>query len=254
MTLAIGVPQGGMATYESADTTVIAVDAGGQILEIPAVSMARMNVAFEATMDGGVRASATWTDYEATMSNPMGPSERATLDGVEGTLVFDLDRMGDVSIVELPSLSGTAETMLTPEGVAYGLFPGMPGVPPQPGTTWTDTISYVVDRAGTYTESTEVYEWTVVGEEQYEGRTVLRLNFTNSMTMEQDGVQMGMSFSQNLQGGAEGYVLWDLTANRMELRQSSGSLEGVMDMDQMPMPLPLSVSNSSTIRRVAGGM
>jgi hypothetical protein len=250
MGLAMGMPEGGTVTYEIADTTVIAIDAMGQMMEIPATGSTTITATFAPNATGGVRMTATVADFESVMSNPMGAPERASGDDIEGELVVDYDRRGVAEVVGIPALSGTAEQMFSPEQLAHGMFPRLPGTPPTPGMTWTDTITTVVDRAGTFTESTQIITWTVPAD-GIQGAMV-RIDYTGTMEMEQEGMQMGMSFTQDLQGASEGHVIWDMAASRMEEHHSTSTLDGVMDADQVPVPLPLSVVVTQVIRRTAG--
>ena len=250
--LAMGVPQGGAATWEIADTTVISIDAMGQMMEIAGTSATTLSATFASNGMGGTRMTATVDAYDARMNNPMGAPEIASGSEIDGQFVVDFDTRGVADILEMPDLSGNAENMFSPETLAHTIFPRLPGTPPTPGMSWTDTISVTSDRAGTFTDAQQVMTWTVAGEEMHGGRSLLRIDYTGTMSMQQDGAQMGMSFTQTLQGGTEGWVLWDLAAGVMEEHHSTASLDGLMEADQVPMPLPLAVTIHQVIRRVDG--
>lgn len=252
MGLSYGVPEGGTVTYDITDETTISVDAGGQMIEIPGTSSSTMTMSFAEAAGGGVTVTATFDTFEATLSNPMGAAERGTLDDIDGPIVFELDPMGNGDLLDVPGLSGSTETLLSPESYAYDMFPGLPGGQPSVGMTWADTVMYEVDRAGTYSKNETVTTYTVAGEDETTG--YLRIDYTSTSSLEQEGAQMGMSFVQSLAGGGEGYILWNLEANRMEEHHSETSLEGVMDMDQMPVPFGLNVTATQSVVRSTGGM
>lgn len=248
--LAYGAQQGELR-YQIADTAIIVVDAMGQTIEVPTISNATLGMTFAAT-ETGVRVTAEWEEWEAILANPMGASERSSVEQLDGPLVFDLDHRGRTSVVGIPNMRGNSELMLDPDAIAHSFFPRLPAMVASPGMTWTDTISYISDRAGTYSDVQSVTTYTVVGDTVVSGARYLRVDFTGIDSMESEGAQMGMAFTQTAQGTSRGFFLWDQTAGRLVETSYEARLEGLMDMDGVPVPLGVAMNLSQKGRLLPG--
>lgn len=244
--LAFSVPDGGTLSYAQHDTAVISVDAGGQMIDIQALSRSVVNMSFAAT-EAGLRVTATWSELEATVSNPMGAPERVSVDDIQGSLVFDMDRRGAGMLVSAPTFRGNAANMLSSSDVVYGFFPRLPGTSPTPGMTWTDTIAYEsVEAAGPMTART-VMTYTVAGDTVVDGRTLLKVELSGDDTRTQEGVTSGMSFVQTTDGSLRGHFLWDLAAGALHSQVIWSDLVGTMDVDAVPFPLDMAMRGVSRV-------
>lgn len=251
MALAYTVPSSGTLRYEVTDNMVIQIDAMGQVMEIPQVGSATIGMTFAQT-EGGVRVTTDWEAWESVMSNPMGAPERGSLNDVDGSLIFDMSRTGAGTVVELPDMRGMSENLLDPESIVHSFFPRLPARAATAGMTWTDTIAYVSERAGTYSDITTVAEYMVVGDTTVAGKRLLRVNYTGVESMEMEGAQMGMSFTQSAGGNSRGWFLWDQATGVMVENHFEADIEGLMETDAIPVPLPMMISLRKTIRLLPG--
>ena len=245
-TLSFQVPNPPSVSYTQADTAVISIDAGGQMLDVNVVSDAVMGMNFE-PIEGGLRVTATWTKLDAYVSNPMGAPERVSLDDVDGPLVFDLNGRGVANVVSAPSLEGSAAQMVSPAAVANDFFPRLPGSAPTAGMTWTDTIAYEADEGVGSTVSRSILTYTVAGDTAVAGRTLLRVDLVGETSQTSEGVTSGMAFVQSASGEVSGYFLWDLAAGLMHSQVTETDLVGTMDVAAAPFPLDIAIRGISWV-------
>ena len=244
--LAITVPQGGSAAYTQVDSAVISVDAGGQMIDVNAVTHQVLDMTFSRA-PGAVEVTATWRELDAVVSNPMGAPERADIDDVEGSLVFTLDPRGAATVVTKPDLRGTAVQMVDPATVAHGFFPRLPGTPPTPGMTWTDTIAYESDSGEASSQVRSIITYTVVGDTVVDGRSLLRVDTEGSDERTAEGTTAGMDFVQNVSGTVEGFFLWDLAAGKLHTQFTESDMSGTMELAAAPFPLGVAMRASSLV-------
>jgi hypothetical protein len=233
--------------YTQVDSTALAVDVGGEVVDVFILEDAALDMALAPTA-GGVRVTAVWTGLDVEMTNPMGAPERATEEDVEGPVVFTMDGRGRTEVVSLPELQGRASQLVVPQAVAEGFFPRLPGTPPTPGMTWTDTVAYVADLPDAANTSETVMTYTVAGDTLVDGTTLLKVRMQGTGTLYQEGTTQGMDFFQNLTGTVEGYFLWDLGRGVMRYRRSEVEYGGTMDVTAAPMPLAVTMRGVSHVR------
>lgn len=238
--LAFQVPSQPTLSYAEADTAIISVDAGGQMVDIQMLGRSVVDMSF-APSDAGVRVTATWRELEATVTNPMGPAERMNLEDVDGSLVFDMDRRGAATLVSGPSLRGIAANMWSNADVVHGFFPRLPGGPPAPGMTWTDTISFEEEEEAGPLVARSILTYTVAGDTVVDGRSLLKVDLAGDVSRTQEGVTSGMSFVQDLAGTLRGHFLWDLGAGALHSQVTLMEVAGTMDVAAVPFPLDVSM-------------
>lgn len=236
-------------SYSQADTTSLDLDMQGQVIDVRIRQTALLDMALAPTPEG-VQVTATWPDLTVVMTNPMGPAERTTEDDVDGALVFTLDPRGAAEVVSVPTLKGSAPQMVVPQGIAQGFFPRLPGTPPTPGMSWTDTVAYEADIQGAQTSSETVFTYTVAGDTLVEGRSLLKVAMDGEGTTSQGGVTQGMNFTQELTGSEDGFFLWDLEAGVMRYRWTETAYSGTMSVAAAPFPLGVSLRGVSHVRFV----
>ncbi len=244
--LGIQVPEGGTASYVQADSGLISIDAGGQMIDVRAVSEATLDMAFANAADG-VEVTATWRSLDATVTNPMGAPERADTDDVEGPLVFNLDRRGVATVVTLPELSGNAAQMVSGASMAHTFFPRLPGESPTMGMAWSDTIAFEAEEAGNNTVAEIIVNYTVVGDTLVDGRNLLKVDMTAQDDRTSEGVTQGMGFVQSVSGDVTGYFLWDLSAGMLHSMVQESEMFGTMEVDMAPFPLDISMRGKTVI-------
>jgi hypothetical protein len=252
--LRLGYGEGGpdQRSYRLADTISLDLDMGGQVMDVGIRSNALLDMAFEPAPEG-VEVTTSWRDLAVTISNPMGPPERVTEDDVEGPLVFTLDRRGSAEVLSKPTLTGSAAQMVVPEEVVEAFFPRLTGTPPTPGMSWTDTVAYASQASEARTVNETVVTYTVAGDTLVDGRSLLRIDMDGAGSMLQEGVTQGMDFVQDLTGGVEGFILWDLAEGEMVYKKTESSYSGSMTVTAAPYPLGVSLRGVSHVRLAEDG-
>lgn len=235
-------------TYSQNDSTVMSIDAGGQLIDVVILADGVLDMGFAPTADG-VRVTTTWRDLDIEMTNPMGAPERATEDDIDGPLVFDMDRRGNTEMISAPALEGRARQMVAPKALAESFFPRLPGTAPTPGMTWTDTISFEAEVPEASTVTNMILDYTVVGDTLVDGRPLLRIDLQGRGSTLQEGNTQGMDFLQDLAGDVSGMILWDLAAGAMHYQRMETEYAGSMEVSAAPVPLEVAMRGVSHTRR-----
>ena len=233
------------ATYHIADTMVLDVNSPLGAVEVVSGAALTLGLAF-APDPGGARATGTVESLEASMTNPMGPSETAGLDDVSGTLDFVLGRYGVVEVTALPEVSGALASMASFPALAHVLFPRLvPGVV-LPGATWTDSVTTSAEGEVNLTATT-VATYGFAGDTLVDGRALLRVTVTADVAMELEGQLEGTSIVQILEGSANGFVLWDPERRLVAYGWFERDLDGDMTMPGVP-PIPVGAGGPTVLR------
>jgi hypothetical protein len=249
--LAYGLPAQTSVTYLTGDTTSVDIDAGGQSLQM-SIGLAGSYAASFARAADGVQVTIAVEDFSARMNQPMGGPVTADEGGIDGPLVFTLDRKGNVALVSRPELSGNARQFFGSLSIANSFFPGLPGGAVAEGDSWVDTVSFEGTEGDGEVSSTSILTYTVGGSEMAGGRSVVRINVTGTSQVSTSGAVAGMDFSQDLSGEIEGYVLWDMQAGLMVESYAEGDASGSMDVSAAPFPLALRARQQSRTTLIDG--
>jgi len=245
--LAYGVPDPASVTYVSGDTALMDIDAGGQNMQARIASAATLATAFSGGGDG-VQVSMTVRDFDARMSNPAGPPASADESGIEGPLVFALDRKGAATIVSQPKLSQSAQQFFQPLLVAQTFFPRLPGRGVAPGESWTDTIRAEGPQGEGSITSVSVMTYTAAGDTVIDGRSYVRITLEGTTDQNSSGLIAGMDFSQTASGSTSGWVLWDMGRRLMVESHTDSEARGSMDVSAAPFPLGIRVRQQSRVK------
>lgn len=251
--LAYELPTMTSATYVQGDTARVEIDMGGQMMDMTVSSGATLAMTFASAGDG-VQVTASFEDFSATATNPMGPPQTASGSQVSGNMVFNLDRRGRTEFVEGPELEGLAEQFLTPAAMAATLFPRLPGRAVAVGDMWTDTVDVNAQQSTGSTSAHSVVTFTVAGDTTVAGRSLLKVTFTSDDTQHTEGAQAGFDVVQDLSGESEGHFLWDMAAGMVYESVTESDLTGNMNVSAAPFPLSVAVRSTSTLRLQDGGM
>jgi hypothetical protein len=245
--LAYTLPDPAVLTYLNGDTVTIDIDAGGQSFQITQNASSTLQTSF-ARADDGVQVTLTVRDLAATMTQPLGSPVQADESGVEGALVFTMDRRGEVQVVSQPTVSDAAATFFGPLALAHSFFPALPGRPVTIGDAWTDTVRYEGPQGRGSVSSVSVLNYTVTRDTVLAGRSVLRLDVGGTSEQSSSGTIQGMSFSQSLSGAVEGFVLWDVSRAVLVESYGEADLRGTMDVAAAPFPLTMRARAQSRAR------
>lgn len=246
--LAFSLPDQPVLTYTQADTGEVMLDMGGQVLSMDIRTDAVMDLEF-AEADDGLQVTASWRELDASMSSQMMAPQRGDETDVDGPLVFTLGPRGEAEVVRTPEIAEGLGQLVSPTQTALGFFPRLPGTPPTPGMTWTDTIRYDVDEGGVKQTVRTLVNYTVVGDTLVAGRTLLKVDMDGSQSIQAEARQQGMRTYQDMSGAVGGFFLWDLATGTMEYQFGEVDMSGTMDLEAAPYPLDMRVSAVSHVTR-----
>jgi len=249
--LAYGVPDPASVTYLSGDTARMDIDAGGQSMQARVMSSATFATAFSRGEDG-VRVSMTVSDLDARMSNPAGPPASADESGIEGPLVFTLDRKGAATVVSEPKVNQSAQQFFQPILLAQTFFPRLPGRGVSSGERWTDTIHAEGAQGEGSINSVSIVTYTAAGDTVIDGRSLVRITLEGTTDQTASGLIAGMDFSQTASGNMSGWVLWDMRRGLMVESYTDSEARGSMDVSAAPFPLGIRVRQQSRVKLQEG--
>jgi hypothetical protein len=250
--LAYALPEGGSIRYLQADTVAVAVDAGGQTIDVDQTSVGTLEMTFTMTGDA-LQVSATYSELDAQVTNPMQGTQRASAGDVKGPIVFTLTPKGEATLVTAPELAGAAPQLLDVGTLAGTFFPRLPARAVQTGDTWTDTVHVESDRDDGHIVSHSVIDYTVEGDTTVSGRPLLRVGFVSQDERSAEMTQQGMDMSQDVAGTMRGHFLWDRGRGILHSQTQSGVFTGTMEVSAAPFPLGLAIEARSVIRLADGG-
>lgn len=229
--LAYSLPDPADVTYVQGDTATMDIDAGGQSFRVALESVGTYAATFQRA-DDGLRVSMRIQDFHGRLTQPMQGPTAVDGSGIEGPLVFTMDRKGAATVVSMPTVSGPGTEMLfEPVALVHSFFPRLPGGPVTTGTSWTDTTSFDGQAAGGTMNGTAVTTYTVSGDTVVAGRSLVRIAFEGTATESSAGTiaEMDSDFTRTLESNVKGWVLWD--ANRHIMTEKHTELEGQGTMD-----------------------
>lgn len=248
--LAYGLPQPATVRYQTGDTALMDIDAGGQNMQATVSSGATFGTTF-ARAPEGVRVTLTVEDLDARVSSPAG-SASADESGIGGPVVFDLDRRGGATVVSQPTVTGPTGEFFQPLSLAHGFFPRLPGRAAALGESWTDTIRVEGEQGEGSLDQTTVATYTVAGDTLVRGRSMVRIDVTGTVRTSSRGVTMGMDFTQNLNGTVRGWVLWDQGRGLLVESYTETDGRGSMEVAMAPFPLGVRMRGQSRVRLLEG--
>jgi hypothetical protein len=249
--LAYTLPDLAAVTYVVGDTADMDIDAGGESMQARTTSSMTVETSF-ARSDEGVQVWLGVQELRARQSTPMGTLD-ADGSGIDGPLVFSLDREGNATVVSLPDVSGDAVQFFQPLAVAHSLFPGLPGRAASVGESWTDTVRFEGEQSGGTVSSSTVLEYTLVGDTVLDERSLVRLDFQGTSDVAANGVIQGSDFSQSVSGNISGWILWDHQRNLLVEAHNRSDARGSMEISVSPYPLGLRVRQQGVVRLQEGG-
>jgi len=243
------IPETPSVVYTTGDTSNIDIDAGPMgSLRMRGTGTSTMAVTFARSAEG-LQVTATFTELNARLTNPMGGAQTATEADLVGDVVFTMDSRGHSTIVSMPETKGAAGQLASPQSLAYEFFPILPGRAVSPGESWIDTLSYQLQTDQGDTDATTVMTYTLQGDTVVDGVTLLRITLSGRADLTGSGSQEGMEVLQVLSGSVEGTVLWDparaLDVSGFFQRDMDGTVE--VPAAGMP-PMPMTLTGRSHVR------
>jgi hypothetical protein len=249
--LAYGVPIPPVVQYAVGDTARVEIQAGGQSFAV-SVSVAESWRMEFAPTGAGARVTATLTDMDGRLSNPLTSPQSADESAVSGPVVFTLDRRGRPTVEALPTVTPAVAQFLSGSGMAYTFFPRLPARAVQAGESWTDTVGYDTEESGARTTVQSVLTYTAAGDTTAEGARYLLVRWTGTTEQSSSGAIGGTQFEQAVAGTTVGHFLWDAAAGILRSLEYASELAGSMAVPIAPAPLDVRVRSRIRVARVAG--
>ena len=175
---------------------------------------------------GGVGVVGVVVGFNATSANTLTGTRVAGADDVTGPLALVLGRRGRVEIGTMPALDSAAAELSPFPGVAFELFPRLPGPRVGRGGVWTETVTWSVMDGATRTTNSTAYTYTMIGDTMVAGLPFLKIGVEGDVRLESVQGQGGTESTQALAGTTTGYVLWDSETNMPAFVTSRRELEG----------------------------
>jgi len=138
----------------------------------------------------------------------------------------------------------------------YSLFPILRNTftgirdadPAAVGANWTDTIQYDESTPSGDVDVVWIVTYTVVGEDDFRGIPVTRVESEGQYQVATGGEMQGMYVEQELSGSESGYFLWDESGRRVVMMESNREMEGAVYADVAPGPMQM--TGTGVIRMV----
>jgi hypothetical protein len=245
--LAYRLPDPTAVTYHAGDTLAIDIDALGQSLELRVGSTAEYGASFERE-GNGLRVTLAVRDLSIDLDLPMVGPMRVDEEIVEGELVLALDRRGRVTILESPDVEEAASAFFAGPMIAQSVFPGLPGTAVQAGDSWVDTVTVAEDGDTGESSQRSITTYTVIGDTQVEGRTLLEIELEGTSELRQTMALQGAGIEQRTNLDVVGRVLWDMQRGLMFERETISTGTGTVRVAPAPAPLPTRVESRSRVR------
>jgi hypothetical protein len=249
--LAYGVPAPAVVDYVVGDSARAEILAAGQRFALNVNVAERWRMEFAAA-GGGTRVTATLTDLDARLTNPISAPQTADESAVSGPVVFTLDRRGRAAVDALPTVTPAVGQFLSGSGIAHTFFPRLPGRAVGAGDRWTDTVAYEASEGGAEIEVRSVTTYTVVGDSAVDGASYLLIRSEGTTEQSSVGTIAGTDFSQEVSGSTTGHVLWDRSGGVMHAQELRSDLGGTMEASIAPVALEVRVRSVVRTRRAPG--
>jgi len=223
--LAHAVPPGRSATYDVVDTILMSIGSPLGVTELTAVAATTLSVSFGGDGDG-VRVNAEVVDFAGSTGNPAIGTRSLGSGDARGSMIFVVGPTGAVEQVERPVLSADAGQFSLFNQLPYDLFPGLPGRVVGPAESWSDTVVWNSSVGGMETTSTMARTYTLAGNTEQDGRSLLVITLSAEVAISNSGSQGGRSSGTTITGSLAGHLLWDPEAGLLHTAELMRRYEG----------------------------
>lgn len=248
LTYAVDAPRS--MAYRMGDTATVTVDGGaGGAFGLSVRASGLLDMEMTPGAGDSTRVEVRFRKFGGSMSTPMAGTITATEEEISGSLVFTLDRRGSTRIEERPELGGRAAQFLDPGSLARELFPRFPASRPDPGESWSDSLTYTAGDPKARTRAVVTRRYTLAGDTVVDGRRLLRIGYDGTARYDVKGTRMGMEMRQELEGPLRGELLWDPESRVMVRNRSEKELAGTMEIPAVGVPgMGLRLRGTTTVR------
>ena len=223
--LAYGVPSPPNGLYHVEENLSVGVSTPVGDVEMATNTNLTMDMVFGRD-PGGVGVIGVVVGFDATSANTLTGTRVADSDDVTGPLALVLGRRGRVEVGTMPALDSAVAELSPFPGVAFELFPLLPGPRVGQGGVWTETVTWSVVDGATRTTNTTDYTYTMIGDTLVAGLPPLKIGVEGDVRLESVQGQGERGSTQALTGTTTGYVLWDSEINMPAFVTSRRELEG----------------------------
>ena len=228
--LAYGVPSPPTALYHIEDSLVVDVSTPVGDMEVTTTMALTMNMVFGSDRTG-IAAVGTVVGFNTLSTNSLTGARSADANDMSGPLALVLSRRGHVEIGAMPSLDSAVVNLSPFPGVAFDIFPRLPGRPVARGATWLDTVMWSVVDETSESATRTIYTYTLMGDTLVDGTTLLNIAVEGDIAMQTVEGVGDTRVDTRLAGSATGYVLWDPERSLPKYSSLHRELEGT---NQMP--------------------
>ncbi|MGH7553096.1 MAG: hypothetical protein ACREMQ_08735 [Longimicrobiales bacterium] len=246
--LGYGISSPATIGYEMLDTVTIAMEAGGQNVQIDVKS--RIGAAVDlAPAGGGVRATVRVTTIDATATNSMGPTTAVDSGDLPGPAELTVNANGEVSIVRKPEFSQDLQRVTGPVDLYHRFFMRMPKREVARNAAWTDTVTTNDVAQGLNTETLAIITSVWERDTTVAGRTLNVITSRITSTTRVRGTTEGVEIAQTLNGQTTATTLWDPVRRMIAERRDVAEGTGTTDLPGMGITgLPTTFRSRSVLR------
>jgi hypothetical protein len=246
--LGYGVASPATVGYEMFDTATIAMEAGGQNVQIDVKS--RMGATVDlAPAASGVRATVRLTTIEATATNTMGPTTTVDAGDLPGPAELTVSENGAISIVQKPEFSQDLQRVTGPVDLYHRFFMRMPRRTVARNTAWTDTVTTNDVAQGLNTETVAIITSVWERDTTVAGRTLNVITSRITTQTRVRGTTEGVELAQSVNGEATAATLWDPSRRMIVERHDVAEGSGTTDLPGMGITgLPTTFRSKSILR------
>ena len=134
-----------------------------------------------------------------------------------------MNRWGVTKVTSYPELSGRPAELFSFGGLAYDIFPPLPGEDAEALSSWVDTVIWHTDSDALERTFMGVYSYTLSGDTVINGRALPRIAFTGEIkTDDALGQPLRLTW-HDVKGPVTGFLLWDPGADWWSTRNSNAT-------------------------------
>ena len=223
--LAYGVPSPPSGLYHIEENLSVGVNTPVGDVEMATNTNLTLDMVFGSD-PGGVGVIGLVVGFNATSANTQTGTRIADADDVTGPLALVLGRRGRVDVGTIPALDSAVAELSPFPGIAFELYPRLPGPRVGQGGVWTETVTWSVVDGATRTTNTTDYTYTMIGDTLVAGLPFLKIGVEGDVRLESVQGRGDAESIQALTGTTTGYVLWDSETGMPAFVTSRRELEG----------------------------
>ncbi|MYA64911.1 MAG: hypothetical protein F4139_02365 [Gemmatimonadetes bacterium] len=225
-TFGYGLPSPPDAVYQVSETVEVEMDAPGGLWRVQGGYSMTLDMSFE-TDTVGIRVGGIAESFQGSLSDPIGD-----FDSPRGTVEFKANRGGVVHVESFPRISGMAARELSLAGLAYDIFPRMPGDSVGQGDTWQDEVIWHTDQMEAEFHNVADYTYTLMGDTVVAGRELVHIAVAADLSIWTAWGGAGNLSMRRVKGPLTGFILWDPERGLVAYHEYGTEVEGTVTKDE----------------------